>query len=150
MTEFLLNDFTEKLIKDGPCHCETCGRYAQVYKRRIHSAVARQLIEIWNLGIDDYVHARDLILDGLSGVCDLGKAKYFGLVAQKENTDDGLKANGYWKLTQKGIDFIKNGARIPEYVLVFDDRVIGVAQTDVDINDCLGYKFDYRNLMDGI
>lgn len=150
MTEFLLNEFTERLIKDGPCHCETCGRYAQVYKRRIHSAVARELIIMWNLAREDYIHAGRLILSGFTGVCDLSKGKYFGLVAQRENTDDGLKSSGYWRLTQKGIDFVKNGARIPSYVLVFDDRVIGVSETTVDINDCLGDKFDYRNLMEGL
>lgn len=140
----------ESLLKvNGPCDCPTCGRYAQVYKRRIHAAVAKQLIKMYNLAFDDYIHARELILDGLTGTSDLGKAKYFGLVIQKENHDDGLKSNGFWKLTTRGIDFVKNGLQIPEYVLVFDDKVIGISETTVNIEDCLSGKFNYRDLMNG-
>lgn len=131
---------------DGDCPC--CGRYAKVYKRKIHNTVARQMIKMLKIGGDRvFVHARDLVIPGLSGMCDLGKAQYWGLVEQKESADSNQRSSGYWRLTERGVRFVKAECKIPAHVMVFDNRVIERGGEYVSIYDCLGEKFSYKELM---
>ncbi len=131
---------------DGDCPC--CGRYAKVYKRKLHNAVARQLIMMLKLQGDRiFVHARDLIVPGLSGMGDLGKAQYWGLVEQKENNDEDQKSSGFWSLTERGARFVRGECKVPEYVMVFDNKVIERGGVYVSIHDAIGEKFSYKELM---
>ena len=48
--------------------CPTCGRYAQIYRRRIHTSIALQLITLYRLGGDaNFIHASELIAPGIAG-----------------------------------------------------------------------------------
>lgn len=128
--------------------CPTCGRWAQVYRRRIYGTVAMQLIRLYKLGgTDDYVHTRNLLGRGATGVGDFSKAKYWGLIEEAPNIDNNKNNNGLWRLTGIGISFVCGVHRIQEYALVYNDAVLKFDGKPVSIEDCLGKKFDYRELM---
>jgi len=146
----LLPDTFQEQIKSGnKMDCPCCGRYAQIYSRRIHATIARKLINLYNLGGDDrYVHTSRLILDGESGIGDFSKAKYWKLIQEAENTNDGKRTSGNWKLTEKGVGFVLNLITIPKSVKIFDDRVFGFSEEHVNIKECLDSGgFDYAEIM---
>ena len=147
-------DFMQKLRdeKGGFC-CPCCGRWAQLYRRRLHATVARQLIELYRLGSKEaraFVHASMLIPKGQAGSGDLGKAAYWDLIEQKPPTPDSpSKASGYWRLTISGLHFVLGVGKINEVALVFDDRVHSYEGALIGIKESLGIAFDYSALMRG-
>lgn len=141
-------DFKNRLIAGSKSDCPCCGRYAQVYKRRIYSTPAAQLILLKTLnGANEFVHSSRLLFNGTTSVGDFAKAKYWELIEEKPNTSDEKNRSGYWKLTELGFRFVLGDIVIPEYVYIFDDKVIEWAGKDVSIKDCLGKKYNYSELM---
>lgn len=141
-------DFAAELQNGYKGDCPHCGRYAQVYRRRLHHTVARQLIQLYRLnGANEYVHVRDLVTAADSGAGDFTKAKYWGLITEKQHFGTDKKASGYWRLTPNGVDFVNNLVRIQEIAIVFDDTVLGFSGNWVGIKQCLSDKFDYFTIM---
>lgn len=144
--------FKAQLLSGEHCDCPHCGRYAQVYKRHIHATIARQMIMLFEQGghSGKYIHAANLIPDGQSGAGDLSKAKYFGLIQAMPENNEAKKSSGYWTLTDAGLQFVKGKLDIPEYALVFDDKVVGVSQDKIFISDALkSGGFHYNDLIQG-
>lgn len=142
------HDFVDTLLTGEHLDCPTCGRHAQIYKRTLHHSVAMQLIQLHKLGGDwQYVHASALILKNQAGSGDLGKAKYWGLIEQMHHESDKTKSSGYWKLTQQGVAFVKGVLTIRKYARVFDDELIDLTGDHVTIEQCLGERYSYEELM---
>jgi uncharacterized protein YjaZ len=133
---------------DSPC----CGRHAQIYRRRIHHALASQLIELFRLTAaapESYVHASRLIQKGATGSSDLCIAIFWGLVEKMPVENSGRKATGYWRLTDKGRIFVRGETSIEAVALVFDNSFHGFDSDEkCTISDCLGYAFSYDRLME--
>lgn len=139
--------FRTRLLSGEKMTCECCGRYAQVYQRRIHTSIALQLIELYKLGgTYDHVHASRLIPKGVSGAGDLSKAKYWGLIEEKPS-DGRTKSSGFWMLTDLGLQYVTDRARVPYIAYVYDDKVLGFSERLCGIREALKEKFDYQELM---
>lgn len=139
-----LNDL--KNNKDG-LTCPCCNRFAKIYKRRLHATIASQLIKLYKLGgANNYIHTKHLVVG--SGISDFSKAKYWGLIeANPELPTDGKKTNGTWRLTNKGVNFIKGNSTISKYILIYQDAPLGESSESVNIYDVLEDKFNYQQLM---
>lgn len=143
-----MENFIDKLKEGFEGNCPCCNRFAKVYKRHIHTGIALQLIELYKKGGDkEYIHASELIAPGLTSSSDLSKGKYWDLIETKPADTDDKKSSGFWKLTQTGIDFVNMDVEIKKYVLIFDDKVIGLDGNYINISQCLGDKFSYKELM---
>ena len=143
-------EFIKSLIEGAKCDCPHCGRWAQVYKRSIRETIAVQLIRLYRLGGDtEFIHGSKLIPHGQTSMSDMTKAKYFGLIVAMPHEEGRIKSTGFWKLTQDGIDYVRGFLSIPEYCIVFDDRIIEFSHNKVFITDAIGLKFDYQELMSG-
>jgi hypothetical protein len=141
--------FMDALKQGEACDCPTCGRHAQIYRRKFHSSIARQLIRLYRLGgTAHYIHASKLILPDVSGAGDFSKAKYWGLIYQQINTDPDTKCNGMWILSPDGVAFVQGKLRIPREVMVFDDQVRGMSTETISIGEALGDRFNYHELME--
>jgi len=128
--------------------CPCCNATQKVYKRRVHSSVARDLIKLYKVGgAEKYVHYSKFRTTAGSG--DIAKARFFGLLIHKPKSplDRVRKASGYWKLSTKGIMFVEGRIAIPEYVKVYQNEVIGSGFWTVFMQECLGDKFNYDELM---
>ena len=138
------------LVKSGEIvTCPLCGSDNKIYKRRVHSTMARDLIKLYQVGgMERYVYYGEFRTTAGSG--DMAKARWFGLLVPEKN-DPNVKANsaeGYWKLTEKGKMFVESDVFIDEYVEVYHNKVIARSRGRVDIQDCLGTKFNYSELME--
>lgn len=140
--------FWDRLRAGGEEDCPCCGRFSKMYRRRFNSGTAAQLIKLYRLGgAHDYIHASDLILRGVTGTGDLTKAKYWGLIIPMPSSTPDKKASGCWKLTEKGIGFVRGFIQISESVLIFDDRIYGSSDKTINIQEALKTKFSYAKLM---
>lgn len=145
-------EFFKSLRKGDKGLCPCCRRHAQIYRRRLHYTVARQLIILYKKnGYAMHVNGAELIIPGQHGVGDFTKAKYWGLIERRELTDgeveDGRKSSGWWRLTDKGMSFVLGQATIKEIALVFDDEVLDFEGADIAIKQAFGQHFNYAELM---
>lgn len=123
--------------------CPACGQLVRRWKHSLNSSIARTLIQMYNKG--GYVH----IMNEIHLTTMYAIAAYWGLIEAKEHniTDDNKKASGEWKLTPKGEAFVENRITIAKYCYVFDHMVDGFSKEQVDIEQSLGKKFDYKELI---
>ena len=142
-------EFMDGLLRGEKGDCPCCGRYAQVYRRQISSATARQFIKLYRMtgASRVWVRSSELLFEGSCGVGDFSKGKYWDLVEEKPHEPDATRNSAYWRFTQRGLLFVQGQACIQKYALVFDDQVIKFEGDMVGIKECLTEKFNYAELM---
>lgn len=138
----------EAVKQPGGAICPTCTQHAQIYRRQIYSRMARDLIALWRAGgTEEFVHA-PTVLRRARG--DDAKLRYWGLIEEEsERRPDGGRT-GYWRVTEKGADFVRGLIRLPKHALVYNGRLLGMDDSETcSIQQCLGVQFDYNELMAG-
>lgn len=62
---------------------------------------------------------------------------------------DGSKKNGFYKITDKGVRFVKQEITVPQTLIIYNGKCEGFEGDQVSIKDGLGKRFDYAELMKG-
>lgn len=150
-----------KMDKGAECPC--CHQYAKIYRRKLTSSMAYALILICryyrNLreprGLDEWLHVPEwLSKTSKFGATvrggDWAKLVYWDLIEAQhgEERDDGSSRVGYYRLTEKGLRFVKGECRVPRVALVYNQRLLRMDDDKtLDIREALTEKFDYGELM---
>lgn len=143
-----------KHLDDG-VKCPCCCRAIRVYRRRIHSKMAADLIRLFWMNwydtrpFEERFHHIQAICRGHPG--DFAKLRYWKLIEEMPLTDEHKRTSGFWRITDKGRDFVQRRGSVPRQVKIYMDRFKGYVSHDdlVSITDCLGKHFDYLELMTG-
>lgn len=136
-------DWLRERVYEG-ARCPCCNQFAKVYKRRIYSSMALSLIKLYRYQDDDFKHIKEIEQRG-----DFTKLVHWGLVHEKtkEINDDDKKTSGYWRITEFGKQFVEKKVSVRTYIKLYDSLFLGFEGDEVYINDCLGKKFSYEELM---
>ncbi len=139
--KYLRNNF-----EDG-CKCPCCDQYVKIYKRKLMVKPIKLLVSLYKMN-RGYHHVYDMSGEKVTtGLGDFAKIKYWGLIEEKPNTDEKKRTSGYWKITQKGVDFIEGKISVPKYVLIYNAKKYGVDdEKTITITDILE-NFNYKELM---
>lgn len=122
-----------------------CTQNMKVYKRIIHSTMAKDLIDFFRFAAGGWGYLPDA---GIHRGGDLLKCRYWGLLESEEGQrDDGSKRTGVWRLTPKGRAWVLGEASVPKHAHVYNGRCFHISGPETTIHDALGNKFDYRELM---
>lgn len=134
------------LVEEGH-KCPTCAQLAKVYRRKINSTMARTLITMHLHGAADrFVHTASLPGD----THEASQLSWWGLIEdERARRPDGGRT-GYWKLTPLGVRFARGLATVPKYARIYDGKPLGQDGEQVTIQDCLGRRFSYVELMAGV
>lgn len=144
-------EFNAGLKKGTSCPC--CGRFGKLYKRKITSSMAYLLILLYKYHPNEFVHVNSFIEAkrvsyALHG--DFPKLRFFGLLEKKEGErEDGNPNNGFYRITPLGISFVQGMIPVKKYVYIFDNVVMAVSDETIFIDEALGTKFNYNELMQG-
>ncbi len=123
--------------------CPCCTQYAKVYKRLMTPNIARLLVRAYREHGQTWFHATSL----RDGTGDLAKLRYWRLLEEStERRADSGRA-GWWRITDAGVAFIRTGATVPKYALIYDSYLLGHDGDQVGIRDALGERFDLAELM---
>jgi len=139
-------------VKKG-AECPCCTQLAKVYKRRVNSSLALSLISLSKLG-DGWHHVSNILaLSALRSPTlsrEFSIIRYWGLIDEKE-VEEGVnsRTSGYWRITAKGQSFVAGQILIPRYAFIFDGRCLYLSEDTATIQECLGSKFNYADLMLG-
>jgi hypothetical protein len=140
--------------------CPCCGQFVKLYKRTLNSGMAVTLIRIYNLTehIDlnlppvIWIDVKDFLRQKrYHNGHDWTLLRFWGLLEQQVSEDNPeQKHSGFWKITEKGKDFVKNKIIVPKQLLHFNQTPYGFVGKEITITDALGSKFNYQELMDGL
>lgn len=107
--------------------------------------MARSLIRMYRTYGLEYGYLPNLPADSREE----GKLVHWGLVLEADETrPDGGRA-GWWRVTERGEDFILRGLMVPKYILIYDSHCLGYENPIkvVSIRDALKKKFSLEELM---
>ena len=132
--------------------CPCCKQVVKQYKRKMHSAMGVMLIQFYKLSNEtgDWVHVSDLYRKGnkVTTSADYAYLRYWKLLEKKpEDEDQDKKSNGYWRITQRGKEFAMGSRKELSHILLYNGGFYGLSGELVDIEDVLGDKFSYKELM---
>ncbi len=128
--------------------CPCCEQMAKVYRRKINSSMAGDLIAMYRAFGTEWGYLPDLRKRAsLKGNREESKLRYWGLVEERnERREDGGHA-GWWRVTAKGEQFIRRQAKLPKYAHIYDGNRVAYSGPDTGIVEALGSPFRYDELM---
>ena len=133
--------------------CPVCTQMVKLYSRKLYSSMAAALIHLYrNFDHNKYVHKSELVkakkLATTFGGGDFAKLAYWGLIKEQEpSPGEDKRTSGWWIITDKGVQFVERKVKVKSHVLIFNSRFFGFEGRDVSIDDCLGEKWSYSELM---
>lgn len=145
-------------LRDGVI-CPCCNQMAKIYKRKFNSWMARAMVAFYqHIGMKPgWFHAIGVITDRrfykhkINNSCgDYGKLVYWNLLEDAAgHREDGNPETGYYRMTQKGMDFVLAKLRIKKYVYLYNDTLLEVEGNDetITIHEAMGEAFNYSELM---
>lgn len=138
-------------------HCQACGQFAKVYPRQIHSTMAVTLIDFYKLSKQDegFHHVAVIFTKSRTAMHrlnggDWAKLAGWGLIEEqpKDASEKTKRTSGFWRITEAGKNFVEKRTKVPRYMYVYDDKILGFSEAEVvGILDCLKEKFNYEELM---
>lgn len=135
---------------DKGCKCPACGQHVQLYKRKLNSGMALVLIRLYKEYPDDWVPVKEwLRIKKYKNNHDWTMLKYWELIEEKKNDDPKKKSNGYWRITNKGKNFVNFVITVPTHIHIYNKKFRGYSEEHTNIKNALKNHFDYEELMKG-
>lgn len=138
-------------------NCICCGQRVQLYNYKLFASSAIALIRLYSLtrenyGHKTYFHIKDYAEagEGRPRAHHFAELRFWGLIEKStENPDSAKKSSGYWKITEKGKNFVEGKLKVHSRILIFNNTFAGYAKNSelINIKDSLENKFDYTELM---
>lgn len=135
----------QRLHKGVKCPC--CNQFTKMYHRPMNGNMIRALLNLYRAGGEDaFKFAHWPPIDPSKG--DAAKLVHWGFIEEENRVrEDGGRA-GYWRVTEKGEDFLKGRIKVPSHIYHFDSKFYGFDDTVfVTVHDAWGEPFDLRKLM---
>jgi hypothetical protein len=132
--------------------CPVCEQHARIYHRKLNSGIAYALILLYRAGANGmWVHKPTVLKGEGASARDESIARYWGLLEEETEVkrDDGGRA-GYWRLTPRGVAFVRGVEAIPAFARIYNGKCLGLEGAPRTIRECLGQRFDYEELMSPI
>ena len=136
-----------KLNWEKGVECPCCERFVKVYTKSLNSSVASVLIAMYKNG-SEWVHVNEEIRPRSGGQFSI--AKDWGLIEQKEKEGEDIekkRVSGYWRLTVKGRQFVRDEILIPKYIRTLNGEILEFSSDLISIRDSLGKHFNYSEMM---
>jgi hypothetical protein len=126
--------------------CPCCNQMVKLYKRKLNSGMARTLIELYKCG-DRFVHVKNHLREQqLNNTHDFTLLRHWGLITAPDEESTG-QSSGLWKITEKGNKFCEGEIVVNRHVLIVVNKHLGFSDEKTTIQDSLGSRFDYNELM---
>lgn len=131
-----------------PCKCPVCGQTIKLYPRKLSSALARFLIDIYSLtaGRDPggrWMNVSQDMIDKMDHHVsrDYAKLRFWGLLEPHPGRST------QWRITETGIAFVEGRLVVPQSAYIYNNYCVRLSGTVTDISGALGSKFDLKELL---
>lgn len=145
--QFLRDNWIEGAI------CPCCKQMVKLYKRKLNAGMAMGLITIYRIAPNkDYIHVPTEFTKRKINAADTEypKLAHWGLIEEQPNdTNPEKKTSGFWRITDRGIDFVLRKISLQQYLHIYNGSPHSFAGGQINITKALADKFDYNQLMNG-
>jgi len=134
---------------DEGVHCPACGQDVKRYKRKLSSGMATALIRLYHKSGGntlEWVHISEL--QPLNGG-EFAQLKRWQFIDEHLNEDETKRTSGTWRMTNRGIDFVRGKIKARSHVWTYNGKTVGWSDEHITIQQALGDKFNYTELMRG-
>ena len=136
---------------DKGYNCPCCGQYVRRYYRKLNCNMAVTMIALFRKKKFGFIKVEEFMrVNGYQRSGDFPYLVHWGLLEKMTGKrDDGSSKNGFYKLTDKGRQFVTEQITVPQTLIWYNGRAEGFEGREIGIRDALGKKFDYQELMKG-
>lgn len=142
--------FRSKLEDGAPVECPCCRRTGRIYHRRLNAGMARVLVRFYHVEIESpgrWVHIHE-VFGGLGQKHrDWPLLRLWGLLGRRTKHTKDEPSRGFWRLTERGRAFVEGRTRVPRFVFVFDGERTAKSDEMTTIEEALGKRFVYSEIM---
>lgn len=137
---------TDNWRKGVDCPC--CKQKVQLYRYKIQAQMIYYLFEIMKLQRNKpWVHVMNEVKP-ING--DYAKLRYWGLIEERGDVPEkDTKSSGFWRITEKGKQFLYGYIPIYSHCLIFNHKCYGTSGVPITVQEALQNKFSYEELMNG-
>ena len=138
-----------KEANDNLCPC--CHQRVKLYRRKLHTEMAMFLIKLVKAYQQSprWYSTRELLPATAKSATDGAYLTRWGLIEREPSMNSSGAKAGMYKPTQKGIEFAQGGITVPSHIHILCGKTVGFSETLTTIQQCLGRKFNYAELMLG-
>lgn len=139
-----------ELVDEGH-DCPVCTQFAKVYRFHINASQAVAAIRIWRKAGTEWADVSAMGLPhGLHA--HLSKLRFWGILEKPSELrrDDGSNRVGIWRITSLGESWIRGETTVPSHARIYNNRCLGLVGEPTTIQQALGKRFDYSELMAGV
>lgn len=131
--------------------CPCCGSFCKRYYRKMNANMCIVMIALFNKKKFGFVKIEEFMrVGGFKRSGDFPYLVHWGFLEKMEGKrEDGSSKNGFYKLTEKGRQFVLCQITAPQTLIWFNGKCEGFEGRDVNIKEALGKQFDYAELMKG-
>lgn len=129
--------------------CGACGQRVHLAHRKLNSGMARCLVRMYRVHGTAW-QDKTVTLKGYStSARDESLLRFWGLLEEDQRTrEDGGHA-GWWRVTEKGRQFIAREITVYSHIWHFDTKCYGIDGKQITIDDALGKHFNLDELLHG-
>jgi hypothetical protein len=136
------------IMEDGAT-CPCCARFGRAYSRSINKSMALTLRWLY-----DYAKSHglgvwaDIQNDGTRVAHDSREHSRmaFWQLVEKKPIDRENKSGGFYRITQKGIDFVEGRIVVPKNLFIHNVELLGASEEMTNFESCLEERFSYHAL----
>lgn len=139
----------ENFITGTQCPC--CTQMVRQYSYKLYDSSAAALIRLYNLTLfkgDGEFHVKDYAeaTEHYTRASHFAELRWWGLIEKMENPSKKAPSAGYWYITEKGKQFVRNEIKVKESIKMFNNQFHGFEGNEISISEALGTKFDYNQI----
>lgn len=141
----------DELNADKGFVCPHCGSFCKRYYRKLNSNMCVVMIALFRKKKFGFVKIEEFMrVGGYKRSGDFPYLVHWGLLEKMQGRrEDGSASNGFYKLTDKGRQFVLCQITVPQTLIIYNAKCEGFEGRDVNIKDALGKHFRYDELMKG-
>lgn len=144
--------FTEEncRTKEGVI-CPCCQQFFKLYKKGLHAEMAWFLIQLtqkWKRHMRYYT-TREMFPKDHKATTEGVLLRHWGLIEVLPAHNTANAPSGAFRPTDKGLQFVHGAITVPSHVHLLNNQCMGFSDKLVTIQQALGKKFDYEELMAG-
>jgi hypothetical protein len=133
--------------KKAVAKCPHCDANMYIHRHRLSKGLVNSLIKMKRGVIEmqkNQIHLQSELVLSKNDYNNFQKLRYHGLVAKCIDSETKERLSGYWLLTKRGNEFLKNMVSLPLAVYTFRNKIVNkhpdrVRLSDVLSNDELPY-----------
>lgn len=130
-------------------HCPCCDQFVKLYKRKLNSTMAAGVCWLaTESGVErQWVSVSERAPRWVVSTRQLATVEHWGLIESKPNVDESKRCSGIWRITLRGVRFVRGEIGVPKHVYLYNARLRGFSDEWTTVHEALGDAYDYAELM---